>query len=36
MVSPVSKLLFRESGDAHPANALKGFLVDGVSLRSDH
>lgn len=34
-VSPVSKLLFRESGDAHPANANKGFLVDRVSLDSD-
>jgi len=34
-VSPVSKLLFREAGDAHPANANKGFLVDRVSLDSD-
>jgi hypothetical protein len=36
LVSPVSKLLFRESGDAHPANANKGFLVDRVSLDSDN
>jgi hypothetical protein len=36
MVSPVSKLLFRESGDAHSANANKGFLVDNVSLSSDN
>ena len=36
MVSPVSKLLFRESGDAHPANANKGFLVDKLSLDSDN
>jgi len=35
LVSPVSKLLFREAGDAHPANANKGFLVDRVSLDSD-
>jgi hypothetical protein len=35
-VSPVSKLLFRESGDAHPANAGNGFLVDRVSLDSDN
>ena len=35
-VSPVSKLLFRESGDAHPANAGNGFLVDRVSLNSDN
>jgi hypothetical protein len=35
-LSPVSKLLFRESGDAHPANANKGFLVDRVSLDSDN
>jgi hypothetical protein len=35
-ISPVSKLLFRESGDAHPANANKGFLVDRVSLDSDN
>ena len=34
-VSPVSKLLFRESGDVHLANANKGFLVDRVSLDSD-
>jgi hypothetical protein len=34
-VSPVSKLLFRESGDAHPANVNQGFLVDRVSLDSD-
>jgi hypothetical protein len=36
VVSPVSKLLFRESGDAHPANAGNGFLVDRVSLDSDN
>jgi hypothetical protein len=36
MVSPVSKLLFREAGDAHPANANKGFLVDKLSLDSDN
>jgi hypothetical protein len=35
-ISPVNKLLFRESGDAHPANANKGFLVDRVSLDSDN
>jgi hypothetical protein len=35
-VSPVSKLLFREAGDAHPANVNKGFLVDRVSLDSDN
>jgi hypothetical protein len=35
-VSPVSKLLFREAGDAHPANANKGFLVDKLSLDSDN
>jgi hypothetical protein len=35
-VSPVSKLLFREAGDAHPANANKGFLVDRLSLESDN
>jgi hypothetical protein len=34
-VSPVTKLLFREAGDAHPANANKGFLVDRLSLESD-
>jgi hypothetical protein len=34
-VSPVSKLLFREAGDAHPANANKGFLIDRLSLESD-
>lgn len=33
-VSPVSKMLFRESGDAHTANAGNGFLVDGLSLSS--
>ncbi len=31
-VSPVSKLLFRESGTATPANAGNGFLVDNVTL----
>ena len=35
-ISPVNKLLFRESGDAHPANLNKGFLVDRVSLDSDN
>ena len=35
VVSPISKLLFRESGTAHPANAGNGFLVDRVSLDSD-
>jgi hypothetical protein len=35
-VSPVSKLLFRESGDAHPADLNKGFLVDRLSLESDN
>jgi hypothetical protein len=35
-ISPVSKLLFRESGEAHPAAANKGFLVDRVSLDSDN
>jgi hypothetical protein len=34
LVSPVSKMLFRESGTATPANAGKGFLVDGVTLAS--
>ena len=34
LVSPVSKLLFRESGTATPANAGNGFLVDGVTLAS--
>jgi len=33
-VSNVSKLLFRESGDATPANVGNGFLVDGVTLAS--
>ena len=33
-VSPVSKLLFRESGTANPSNVGKGFLVDGVTLAS--
>ena len=33
-VSPVSKLLFRESGTATPSNVGKGFLVDGVTLAS--
>lgn len=36
VVSPVSELLFRVSGDAHPANAGNGFLVDRVSLDSDN
>jgi hypothetical protein len=34
-ISPVSKLLFRESGDAHPANDNKGFLIDRFLLESD-
>jgi hypothetical protein len=33
-VPTVDKLLFRESGDAHLANALNGFLVDRVTLAS--
>jgi hypothetical protein len=33
-VPTVDKLLFRESGVAHPLNALKGFLVDRVTLGS--
>jgi hypothetical protein len=33
-VSPVTSLLFRESGTANPANAGNGFLVDNVSLSS--
>jgi hypothetical protein len=36
VISPVSKLLFRESGDAHPADNNQGFLVDRFSLTSDH
>ena len=31
-VSPVSKLIFRESGTATPANSGNGFLVDNVTL----
>jgi hypothetical protein len=34
VVPSVSKLLFREAGDAHPANSGEGFLVDDVSLAS--
>ena len=34
-ISPVSKLLFRESGTAHTANNNKGFLIDRLSLESD-
>jgi hypothetical protein len=34
VVPSTSKLLFRESGTAHPDNAGNGFLVDGVSLTS--
>jgi hypothetical protein len=34
LVSPVSKLLFRESGTANPLNGGKGFLVDYVTLTS--
>ena len=33
-VPTVDKLLFRESGTAHPSNALKGFLLDRVILDS--
>lgn len=33
-VSPVSKLLFRESGTTNSGNADNGFLIDGVSLTS--
>jgi hypothetical protein len=33
-VPTVDKLLFRESGTANPADALKGFLVDRVTLAS--
>ncbi len=33
-VSPVSKLLFRESGTANTGNAGNGFLVDNVMLSS--
>ncbi|MGZ4257535.1 MAG: hypothetical protein ACXVRE_07215 [Gaiellaceae bacterium] len=36
MVSPVSKMLFRESGTANTGNLNKGFLVDGLSLTSSH
>jgi hypothetical protein len=35
-VSPVSKMLFRESGTPHVANLNQGFLVDGLSLSSSH
>jgi hypothetical protein len=34
VVSPISKMLFRESGTANPANAGQGFLVDGLSVSS--
>ena len=33
-VSPVSKMLFRESGTPNPLDLGKGFLVDGLSLSS--
>jgi hypothetical protein len=33
-VPTVDKLLFRESGDADPLHALKGFLLDRVTLAS--
>jgi hypothetical protein len=36
MVSPVSKMLFRESGTPNLGNLNKGFLVDGLSLSSSH
>ena len=32
----VSKILFRVSGDAHPANQGNGFLVDSLSLSSSN
>ena len=34
VVSPISKMLFRESGTANPANAGNGFLVDRLSVSS--
>ena len=34
VVPTVSKLLFRESGTAAPANAGNGFLVDGLAMES--
>lgn len=34
MVSPVSKMLFRESGTPNPLNVDRGFLVDGLTLSS--
>jgi hypothetical protein len=34
VVSPISKMIFRESGTANPDNAGNGFLVDGLSLSS--
>ena len=34
VVPNVAKMLFRESGDPHPLDLGKGFLVDGVSLSS--
>jgi hypothetical protein len=36
VVPLVSKMLFRVSGDAHPLNEGKGFLVDGLSLSSSN
>jgi hypothetical protein len=33
-VPTIDKLLFRESGTAHPSNATKGFLIDRVTLGS--
>jgi hypothetical protein len=35
-VSPVSKMLFRESGTPNVLDLNKGFLVDGLSLSSSH
>lgn len=36
VIPAVSKMLFRVSGDAHPANQGNGFLVDGLSLSSSN
>ena len=36
MIPLVSKMLFRVSGEAHPANQGNGFLVDGLSLSSSN
>jgi hypothetical protein len=34
VLSPISKMLFRESGTANPSNLGQGFLVDGLSVSS--